>query len=263
MGTTSIGWEGLAASLVLIGIALGISVMQRLRLEGTILWASLRAAAQLLAVGLLLVLLFDEDTPIAYAWFWVAGMVFFAAATIASRTKQVPGSFLLGLVAVAAVTVVSLGVVFGLGMFPLEVRALVPLAGMMIGNAMSESVLATNRVIGEIRDHRWEIEARLALGHTSRDAARPYLRAAVRTAVIPQIERTKAVGLVILPGAMTGLILAGVDPIDAVQVQLAVMYLVLGSVAVSVTVMAIGLSRRLFTADHRLVRLPEDRQTGR
>lgn len=263
MGTTSIGWEGLLASLVLIGVALALSVALGLRLERTIVWSSLRAAAQLLAVGLVLVFLFDEDTPMAYAWAWVGGMVIFAATTIAARTRQVPGSFSLGLLSVAAVTAVSLGVVFGLGMFPLEVEVLVPLAGMMIGNAMSESVLATNRVMGEVRDHRVEIEARLALGHSSREAARPYLRNAVRTAVIPQIERTKVVGLVILPGAMTGLILAGVDPIDAVQVQLAVMYLILGAVVVSVSVMAVGTSRRLFTADHRLVRLPEDRQAGR
>jgi putative ABC transport system permease protein len=78
----------------------------------------------------------------------------------------------------------------------------------------------------------------------------------MRTAMIPQIESTKAVGLVFLPGAMTGLILAGVSPVDAVQVQLAIMYLILGSVATSVTVVALGLARRLFTEDSRLVPLP-------
>lgn len=80
---------------------------------------------------------------------------------------------------------------------------------------------------------------------------------ALRTALIPQIERTKAVGIVILPGAMTGLILAGVDPTDAVLIQLAVMYLILGSVATSVTIVGLGVRRRLFTDDHRLVPLAE------
>ncbi|MCP4380377.1 MAG: ABC transporter permease, partial [Hyphomicrobiales bacterium] len=84
------------------------------------------------------------------------------------------------------------------------------------------------------------------------EAARPYLREAVRTSIIPQIERTKAVGIVVLPGAMTGLVLAGVDPVDAVQVQLAIMYLILGGVVTSVTIVGLGLSRRLFTPDHRL-----------
>jgi len=81
------------------------------------------------------------------------------------------------------------------------------------------------------------------------------VREAMRTALLPQIESTKVVGLIALPGAMTGLILAGVEPRDAVLVQLAIMYLILGSVATSVTVIGLGLSRRLFTPDHRLVRL--------
>lgn len=71
-----------------------------------------------------------------------------------------------------------------------------------------------------------------------------------------QIERTKAVGIVILPGAMTGLILAGVDAMDAVRVQLAVMYLILGSVATSATIVGVAVQRTLFTSDHRLIRLP-------
>ncbi|HYZ99646.1 MAG TPA: ABC transporter permease, partial [Acidimicrobiales bacterium] len=75
------------------------------------------------------------------------------------------------------------------------------------------------------------------------------------TALTAQIESTKAVGLVFLPGAMTGLILAGVDPVDAVLVQAAIMYLILGAVATNVVVIGLGLTRRLFTPDHRLVRL--------
>ena len=104
--------------------------------------------------------------------------------------------------------------------------------------------------------HRHLVEARLALGLSASDAFAPHLRSALRTALIPQIETTKAVGIVFLPGAMVGLILAGVDPGDAVRVQIAVMYLVLGSVSTTSTVMALGLTRRLFTPDQRLVRLP-------
>jgi putative ABC transport system permease protein len=123
----------------------------------------------------------------------------------------------------------------------------------MIGNSMAATVLVGRRVLEELRDKRDEVEARLALGLPSQEAARPYLRAALRTALIPQIETTKAVGLVFLPGAMTGLILAGTPPLDAVKVQAAVMYLVLGSVATTTTVVGLGVQRKLFTADHRLV----------
>jgi putative ABC transport system permease protein len=255
MTTTDIGWIGLLASLSLVAAAVLLSWAQRLRLERSVLWAAARAAVQLLVVGWALALVLDADHSVAWAWLWVAAMVVFAGFTVRRRAPEVPSALGVSLVAMAAVAVVSLGVIFGLGIFPVEARAIVPLAGMMIGNSMAATVLAGRRIVGELRDNRDEVEARLALGHPWRDAARPYVRAALHDALVPQIESTKAVGLVILPGAMTGLILAGVDAVDAVQIQLAVMYLVLGSVATSVTVVGVGLTRRLFTPDHRLVRL--------
>ncbi len=97
---------------------------------------------------------------------------------------------------------------------------------------------------------------RLALGQPWTAASRPIVRSALRVALSPQIENTKALGIVFLPGAMTGLILAGVDPLDAVLVQLALMYLILGGVATTTAVTALGSVRRLFTDDHRLVALP-------
>lgn len=125
----------------------------------------------------------------------------------------------------------------------------------MVGNSMNATVLAARRVVEEITDKADEVEIRLALGQPYRQAARPYLAASLRTALIPQIETTKAVGFVFLPGAMTGLILAGVDPVDAVLVQAVVMFLVLGAAATTTTVIGLGMLNRLFTPDHRLVRL--------
>jgi putative ABC transport system permease protein len=120
---------------------------------------------------------------------------------------------------------------------------------------MTATVVVARRIVAEANDHRDLIEARLALGLSSQDAFAPHLRAALRTGLIPQIETTKTVGLIALPGAMTGLILAGVEPVEAVRVQVAVMYLVLGSVSTTAAVMAIGLTRGLFTSDHRLLPL--------
>jgi putative ABC transport system permease protein len=249
VGTTDIGWLGLAASLILVVVAVGLSAWQGLGLERSIAWACTRAGVQLLAVGSALVLVLDPDRPVAWSFAWVVAMVVLAAVTVQRRAPEVPGAFLL------AVAVVSLGVVFGLGIFPVEGRAVVPLGGMMIGNSMTATVVAARRIVGELADRRDEVEARLALGQPWPAASRPFVRSALRTALTSQIESTKAVGLVFLPGALTGLVLAGVDPLDAAAVQLAVMFLILGSVATSVTVVAVGLTRRLFTADHRLVRL--------
>jgi len=187
-------------------------------------------------------------------------MVGFASLVIARRAPEVPGLLGVAALAIGAAATVSLGVIFGFGIFPLEGRTIVPLAGMMVGNAMTATVVVARRIVGELSDKRAEVEARLALGQPWPVASRPYTRAAVRTALTSQIETTKAVGLVFLPGAMTGLILAGVDPVDAVLVQAAIMFLILGAAATTVTVVSIGLTRRLFTADHRLVRL--DRLTA-
>ena len=252
--STEPSFLGLAASGVLVAVAVGISMWRHLGLERSILWASLRALVQLLLIGVALGLVIDPGRPIVLSWIWVGVMVVFAAWTTQRRAPEVPGVLGLGLVAYGASCLVSLGVLFGLSVFPMDGRTVVPLAGMVIGNSLAATVLVGRRLVGELSDHRDEVEARLALGMTSREAAQPFLRSAARTALVPQIETTKAVGIVFLPGAMVGLILAGADPIDAVRVQIAVMYLVLGSVATTTTVVAIGVRRRLFTAGHRLVR---------
>ena len=123
---------------------------------------------------------------------------------------------------------------------------------------MGSEMCIRDSITAEFKDKRLEIEARLALGQPSAQAAAPYLREALRTALIPQIETTKAVGIVFLPGMMVGLLLAGVTPLDAVQAQVVIMYLVLGSVAVTTSVIALGLRRILFSPAHQL-RLPADR----
>ena len=251
--STEPGLWGLAATGVLVVVAVVISLWRGLGLERSILWAALRALVQLLLIGVALGLVLDPGQPLVYSWIWVAVMVLFASWTTRRRAVEVPGVLPLALLAYGASCLVSLGVLFGLGVFPLEPRTVVPLAGMVIGNSLAATVLVGRRVVAELTEHRDEVEARLSLGLTSRAAAQPFLRSAARTALVPQIETTKAVGVVFLPGAMVGLILAGADPVEAVRVQVAVMYLILGSVATTTTVIAIGVSRRAFSDDHRLV----------
>lgn len=250
-----VGWWGLAISLLLVAVAIGISMWRRLGLEQSMLVATGRALVQLLAVGYVLAIIIDPDQPVAYAWAWLAFMVPFAAWTVSRRAPGVPGVFGLALASLTASTAVTAVVIFGLGIFPVEARAIVPVGGMMVGNAMTSTVLAGRRVVEEFSEKRHDVEARLALGQPWTEASRPGLRSALRSAMTQQIETTKAVGLVFLPGAMTGLILAGVDPVDAVRVQAAIMFLILGAVAINVVVIGTGVTRRLFTDDHRLIRI--------
>jgi putative ABC transport system permease protein len=254
---------GLAASLVLVAIAIAISWRLRLRLERELVISCVRGFVQLMVVGAALAIVIEPSTPIVWSWLWVAGIVVFAAATVRRRAPAVPGLFWIALAANGVSAFVGLAVTFGLGIFPVEGRTLVPIAGMLVGNAMKSGIVVADRLVEALADGRAEVEARLALGQPWDAASRPILRSALRVALSPQIENTKALGIVFLPGAMTGLILAGVDPVDAVLVQLALMYLILGGVATTTAITALGSVRRLFTPDHRLVALPRStRDTG-
>jgi len=249
-----IGVAGLAASGILVAVAVAISLWRQLGLERSLLWASLRALVQLLAVGWVLQFVVDPDDPLIYSVIWIVAMVGFAAYTTSRRAADVPKVFPLSLVAYTASAIVVLGVLFGFGIYDLEGRTLVPLAGMVIGNSLAATVLVSRQLLIAATEQRGVIEGRLALGLSATEAFRPQLRQALRTALVPQIESTKAVGIVFLPGAMVGLILAGVDPADAVKVQISVMYLVLGSVATTTAVMSLGISRELFTPAQQLRR---------
>lgn len=254
MNRADIGLIGLAASSLLIVVALAISLWRKLGLEREVIWAAVRALVQLVIVGFALQLVVDGDDPLIYSAIWLVVMHVFAAYTTWRRAREVPSVFPLSLLAYAASSLVTLGVLFGFQVYELEGRTIVPLAGIVVGNSLSATVLLSRRLFDAANERRDEIEARLALGLTAADAFRPILRESLRTALIPQIESTKAVGIIALPGAMVGLILAGVDPVDAVRVQISVMYLVLGSVATTTAVMSLGISRRLFNSADQLIR---------
>ncbi len=243
---TDIGLTGLALSSLLVAIAVGVSLIRRIGLERDLLTAAVRAVLQLALVGAALRFVVDDDDPLVWAWVWVAAMLLFAAHTVRRRAGGDLATFWVAVTAFSCAALATLGVLFGLRVFEPTGRAIVPLAGMTVGNSMAAAVLAARRITDEVRDQHDLIEARVALGATIDDALLPHVRSALQTALIPQIETTKAVGIVVLPGAMTGLILAGVEPAEAVRVQTAVMYLVLGSVATTTFVMTFGLTKRMF-----------------
>ncbi len=250
---------GVAASLLLILAAIAISWREGLGLERSIAWAATRATGQLVAIGFGLALVIDDGASIVWSWLWVAAMVVIGGAVVARRVPQLPAMFRLGAGALAVAITASLAVVFGFSMYELTPRTLVPTAGMLLGNAIGSTVLAARRTLVEIDEHRDQIEVRLALGQRGPAAIRAQLREALRTANTPQIEQTKIVGLIALPGTMTGLLLAGVDPLEAVQVQLAVMFLILGGVAITSVIVARGVAHRLVTGDDRLALPPGPR----
>jgi putative ABC transport system permease protein len=131
-------------------------------------------------------------------------------------------------------------------------RYAIPLLGMILGNGMTGVSLGLDRLLTAAVQDKSAIEARLALGHAFAEAVRLPVREAVRTGLLPVINAMSAAGLVFLPGMMTGQILAGIPPTDAVKYQILVMFLIGGGTGIGVFV-AVGLgSRRLTDARGRL-----------
>jgi putative ABC transport system permease protein len=256
--SSDVSWWGLAGSVLMVAAVGLLSWRQRLRLERDLVVAVARSLAQLLAVAAALGLIVDRNTWIGWSFVWVAAMVVFAAVTVSRRAPRLPGVLTIALAAMTCSATAGLGLLFVLGIFPVEGRTVVPIAGMVVGNSLAAGVVAARRLVDAVADRRADLEARLALGLPWREASKPLVRNVLRLAIAPDVERIKALGIVVLPGAMTGLILAGVDPLDAVRVQLAMMYVILGAVATTTTVVALLGTRNLFTPDHRLRPLARD-----
>jgi putative ABC transport system permease protein len=240
-----------AATLALVAVAAAVSLWRRAELEGDIAVAVVRSFLQLTAVGFVIQAIFDSDSLWLVAAL-LAVMVAFGSATARRRARDVPdalGPLALALGAAAAVT---LGLVLALGVFRAEPRYLVPVGGMVIGNAMTAAAVALNRLSDEVRSSARQIEATLALGATSRQAAAGLVARSLRSGMIPLVDSTKTTGVVFFPGTMVGMLLAGADPTDAVRLQLILLWALLGSVALS-SVLATSLAYRgFFTPAHQL-----------
>jgi len=244
-------WLGVGASVLLVVIAVLVAGWARLRLTRELLVASVRAFVQLLIVGALLTLLFTKAGLLG-ALAWVSGMVVVAGFVAAGRSRELPRAHFTALIAIGVGAATTLGVLLTVGVIEPVPSVVVPVGGMVVSGAMTATNLTMRHVATIAQQQRADIEARLALGLTADEAFRPHLQGAVRTALLPAIDSTKVVGLIALPGAMTGLILAGVEPIVAIRYQIVVMYMLLAAAAVSAVVAARLTRRELFDEADRL-----------
>jgi UDP-glucose/iron transport system permease protein len=245
-----------AATLVLVAIAVAVSLWRRADLEEDIAIAVVRSFVQLTAIGYVINFIFDQDS----LWFslgLIAIMVVFGALQARARARQVPDAFWALLLALAIAAATTLGLVVALGVFKPQPRYLVPVGGMVVGNSMTAAAVALNRLGDEIIRHAREIEATLALGATSTQAAAPIVRRSLRSGMIALIDSTKTTGLIFFPGTMVGMLLAGADPTDAVRLQLILLYTLLGSVALAGLIAITLAYRNFFTPAHQLREQPE------
>jgi len=247
----------LVIAALLLVVSGGLSLWLDLRLERQLLIAAARMVVQLLLIGLILKGLFEIASP------WLTLLVAlvmagFATHEIRARQARVAGGwwgygigggamslagFLIALLALAALVE---------PMPWYDPRYAIPVFSMVLGNSMTGVSLGLNTLTTTVVRERVTIEAQLLLGASKWDAMRPALREAMRSGTMPIINAMAASGVVSLPGMMTGQILAGVDPTEAVKYQLLIMFLIAGAIGLGVLLAVFGTAWRLTDARDRL-----------
>ncbi len=244
----------LSVSLVLItGL---ISAFLRLGLFKSLAWATVRAFVQLTLIGYILTYIFAlNKLPIITMIILI--MCFIASREATRRIKGTPfnaqletflslsaSSFIVGVIVVALI----------ISPKPwYSAQVMIPIFGMLIGNSMNAVALSLERVYSEIHSNIGQVEQLLALGATPWEAVRDYARKAITAGMMPTINSLSVVGLVSLPGMMTGQILAGMNPVSAVRYQFVVMVMIAAAVAIGCLAI-IGLTyKKMFNQDQALI----------
>jgi len=250
MSLIEISIGDLALSLGFIALVVVLSRLEGLAMERTLLTGTVRSMVQLIAVGYVLKVVFDLER-----WYWVVlavlVMTMVAAHTARKRqTVRVPHCFwtMAGSIGLAAALVLGslVGVILRVAPW-YQPQYLIPLAGIILATTMNATALSVDRFLSEIKQRRTLVEAALALGAGAKQASRASTAAAFRAGMMPFVNTMMVAGIVALPGMMTGQILGGVAPTDAVRYQIVIIYGITAAAAVSSLAALAIVRRQIFT----------------
>lgn len=220
----------LASSLVLVSLL--FSYFQKLKLEKETLISVIRAVIQLFAVGYILEYVFGLHNP-AVTTLILLLMTFNAAFNTAKRGKDIQNGILISFFAILAGAGITMSVLILSGAIQYKANQVIPIGGMLISNAMVAIGLCYRQLSADFKSRRIEVEEKLALGADIQASSIDILRDSIRTGMVPTIDSTKTLGIVSLPGMMTGLILAGTSPLMAIRYQIMVTFMMLSTTAIS------------------------------
>ncbi len=242
-----------AQALVAVFMAIGMMLIASwagIHLEKEILIALVRGLVQVVAVGAILLYVFQGPTLIGFAI--LAGMMLLAAKTAEKRARGLPDAFRVGLygIGVGAGSIIAL--MTWAGVIDTKLTVLIPIGSMIIANSMNATSLALDRFQGEVRTHVGHIETALALGAPPKTAIRPYAQAAVRASLIPRIDSLRSLGIVWIPGVMAGMLLGGSHPVHAALYQFVVMAMILAVSGLTSLITTLIIARRIFTPAEQL-----------
>ncbi len=255
-GVIELSYYDLLIASVLVLLTGCLSVALKLGLEKTIAIASLRTVVQLLLIGFILEWLFSLNSFLA-----LIPVVFVMVAVATSESVKRSSRYFKGIhrQSFLSLFIVGLTVVYVVTAVIVKVEPwwkpqyLIPLLGMIVGNILTGISLTIDNLLESFAERRHEIEMELSLGATSWEASRDSVSAAVRKGLIPVINSMMVVGLVSLPGMMTGQILSGTSPVMAVKYQIVVMFMIAAAVSLGSIGMALLIFRKIFNDKHQLM----------
>ncbi|WP_447888926.1 iron efflux ABC transporter permease subunit FetB [Serratia fonticola] len=236
--------ESLGLSMLLVIVAILISHKEKLALEKDIIWSIFRAVVQLVIVGYVLKYIFDLDNGLLTV-LMVLFICFNAAYNAKKRSKYIDNAFTISFIAITAGATLTLVVLVLSGSIAFTPMQVIPISGMIAGNAMVAVGLCYNNLGQRFNDQQQKIQEMLSLGASPKFASAALIRDSIRASLIPTIDSAKTVGLVSLPGMMSGLIFAGIDPVKAIKYQIMVTFMLLSTASLS-TIIACYLAYRKF-----------------
>ncbi|MGC1393873.1 MAG: iron export ABC transporter permease subunit FetB [Coleofasciculaceae cyanobacterium] len=242
-------------ALGMMAIAIGISSWQKLGLEIPLANATLRTVVQLLGVGYILAVIFQLRNAIAVL---LVLMVMLTIATITARNRigkkipQIVPILFASLFFSTALTLIYTNLLIIQPETWYSPQYLIPLAGIVLGNAMNGAAIAGERLVSTINSSRLEIETYLSLGATPQQAVTTYRKEAIRAGLIPTLNQMMVVGIVTLPGMITGQLLSGIDPLDAASYQILIMLMLAFANLITTVLVTQGLIRQFFNEQMQL-----------
>ncbi|MFD1206157.1 ABC transporter permease [Sporosarcina contaminans] len=246
----------LSLTLIFVLVPLLLSKTLNLQLEKDTLIATVRSIIQLLAVGYVLKFVFDSENPI-FIVLMICLMIGAATNNAKKKGKGIKGITWKLIITFTAIELLTQGILLGLQIVPATAQYIISISGMIIGNSMVLSILFLNRFTAEIKANQDETELILSLGGTPKQAIQRQLLNAIKASMIPTIESQKTIGLVQLPGMMSGQIIAGADPVVAVQFQLLILFLLLSTAAITSVLLGFLAYPTLFNDRMQLLRTIE------
>jgi len=243
-GSNSINLTSLLIVSSLVIITLVFSYSQRLKLEKEIIFSAIRAVVQLVAVGYVLEYIFGFKSPI-FTTLLLLFMTFNAAYNAAKRGKAIKHGIMISFLSIVSGTIVTLTILILSKIIAYEPFQIIPISGMIISNSMVALGLCYKQISSDFKNKREEIETKLSLGADILPSSIGIIRDSIKTGMLPTIDSAKTLGIVSLPGMMTGLILAGVSPVEAIKYQIMVTFMLLSTTSIS-SFIACYLSYRSF-----------------